>query len=156
MEHLHLALESPQEAARGKEKRQKRKGRNVDSRTHKRFRGASTQSSAGCLAFITILGRPGSSLSQSPQPDSWTNIVSLSPQHLDSVSICLSPRSGPAPSAIQPPLDRKEIFHRARKALVSQLDAGLKGVGELLWALSQLPPSSPPPSHTPAASKLCA
>lgn len=43
------------------------KERNVDSRTHKTFR-APTQSSAGCLAFVTILGQPGSSSLVSKSP----------------------------------------------------------------------------------------
>ena len=69
----------------------------VDSRTHEKSR-ASAQSSADCQAFVTILNQPGSSLSQSPQPDFWINLLSLSskPQHLDSVSMCLNPQSGPS------------------------------------------------------------
>lgn len=39
---------------------------------------ASAQSSADCLAFVSILGQPGSSLSQSPQPQTWACIFSLS------------------------------------------------------------------------------
>ena len=60
-EPLHLALESPQEVANEK----KDVKMTVDSRTHEKSR-ASTQSSADCLAFVTILSQPGSSLSQSP------------------------------------------------------------------------------------------
>lgn len=38
---------------------------------------ASAWSSADCLAFASILGQPGSSLSQSPQPHTWACILSL-------------------------------------------------------------------------------
>lgn len=60
--------------------------RNVDSRTCKRS-VVSIRFSASHLVFDTIPGQPGSSLPQSPQPDSQTPIFPLSPKP-QSLSAC--------------------------------------------------------------------
>lgn len=97
--NLLLAPQSLQEAGRGKKRYEKKR---------RQILGQEIQSlSEGCLAFVTILGLKVPSLT--PGPASFS-----------SVSICPGPRSGSAPSAPQPPLDWKEIFHRAREALASQ------------------------------------
>lgn len=80
--------------------------KNADSGTCKRFRA---------LLSPLQVAWP-SSVSQTAvclKVPSWTYVLFL-------ISTCLSPKSGSAQSAIQLPLDWKEAFHPARKALVSQ------------------------------------
>lgn len=97
IETLHLALESPQEVATGKEKRCKKKGMWIPGHTRHSEPPLNPLQVAWRLS-PSLVNQAAAALSPSPQPDSWTNLFSLrpEPQHVESVSMCLSPRSGPA------------------------------------------------------------
>lgn len=143
IKNLHLALQPPQEAARGKEKIYDKKGMWILG--HRRFR-ASAQSSAACLPLSPSLVSQAAACLKAPS-------LTPGPISFPSASICLSPRSGPAVSCTTS-IGCEEIFHRTRKALVSQAGCWTEKSGELLLyglllALPPLPPSSlPPVTHT--------
>lgn len=98
-------------------------------------------------AFVTIRGQPGSSLSQSPQPDSWTYIFSFS-FHLP------EPQKWPSSQLYNLHWMRKRFSTEPGKFCSPRLDTGQKKGGELLMyglllALPPLSPSSLPPlTHT--------